>query len=141
MPDFTTFLRDPGACPPCRRPTTSPAFGIPRCRVHVLAFQHLQPAPPLARAVLETSRPHVPWRRDRYLSKHNMDGRMKRELHLHLRRYAQRGVAGALSLAVLLSFPSEAHASFLSPEMEDKMATFLALFVLFVVPVVLIVLF
>jgi CBS domain containing-hemolysin-like protein len=32
-------------------------------------------------------------------------------------------------------------ASFLSPELEDKLATFIALFVIFVVPVVLIVLF
>lgn len=40
-----------------------------------------------------------------------------------------------------MSFPSEAHASLLSPELEDKLATFLALFVLLVVPVVLIVLF
>jgi hypothetical protein len=44
-------------------------------------------------------------------------------------------------LVVLLSTPREAHASFLSPELEDKLATFLALFILFVVPVVLIVLF
>src|SRR6185436_6337105 len=34
-----------------------------------------------------------------------------------------------------------AHASLMSPELEDKVATFLALFVIFVVPVVLIVLF
>jgi CBS domain containing-hemolysin-like protein len=46
----------------------------------------------------------------------------------------------ALSL-LLCAWPSEAHASFLSPELEDKLATFLALFVIFVVPVVLIVLF
>jgi len=44
-------------------------------------------------------------------------------------------------LAILLSLPSEAHASLLSPEAEDKLATFLALFVIFVVPVGLIVLF
>ena len=37
------------------------------------------------------------------------------------------------------ALPLDAHASFLSPEAEDTMATFLALFVLFVVPVVLIV--
>jgi hypothetical protein len=40
-----------------------------------------------------------------------------------------------------LVFPGEARASFLSPELEDKLATFLALFVIFVVPVVLIALF
>jgi uncharacterized protein DUF3302 len=44
-------------------------------------------------------------------------------------------------LVVLLLIPREAHASLLSPELEDKLATFLALFILFVVPVVLIVLF
>jgi len=38
-------------------------------------------------------------------------------------------------------FPEEARASFLSPELEDKLATFLALFIIFVVPVVLIALF
>jgi hypothetical protein len=42
---------------------------------------------------------------------------------------------------LLLLLPSTAHASFLSEEMEDKLATFLALFVLFVVPCVLIALF
>lgn len=46
-------------------------------------------------------------------------------------------------LAVLLcvAAPSDAHASLLSPELEDKLATFIALFVIIVVPVVLIVLF
>src|SRR5262245_15088446 len=34
---------------------------------------------------------------------------------------------------LILSLPSEAHASLLSPEAEDKLATFLALFVIFVV--------
>jgi hypothetical protein len=47
----------------------------------------------------------------------------------------------AVSLALLLLTPVDAHASFLSPELEDKMATFLAIVILFVVPVVLIVLF
>jgi len=42
---------------------------------------------------------------------------------------------------VLLAVPREAHASLLSPELEDKLATFLAIFILFIVPVVLIVLF
>jgi CBS domain containing-hemolysin-like protein len=46
------------------------------------------------------------------------------------------------ALAVLLlCAPTSAHASLLSPELEDKLATFIALFVLFVVPVVLIVAF
>ncbi len=46
------------------------------------------------------------------------------------------------AVAVLLIVaPREAHASLLSHEAEDKLATFLALFILFVVPVVLIALF
>jgi hypothetical protein len=40
-----------------------------------------------------------------------------------------------------LACPATAHASLLSPELEDKMATFLAIFVIFVVPVAGIVLF
>jgi len=46
-----------------------------------------------------------------------------------------------LALVGLLSLPSTAGASLLSPELEDKLATGIALFVIFVVPVVLIVLF
>ena len=47
-----------------------------------------------------------------------------------------------LSLFLLaLALPTDARASLLSPELEDKLATFLALFVIFVVPVVLIALF
>jgi hypothetical protein len=42
---------------------------------------------------------------------------------------------------LLLSVPRDAHASLLSPELEDKLATFLAIFILFIVPIVLIVLF
>ena len=47
----------------------------------------------------------------------------------------------ALVAALLLLLPQTARASFLSPELEDKLATWIALFVLFIVPVVLIVLF
>ena len=50
----------------------------------------------------------------------------------------------ALSLLLFLlalALPTEARASLLSPELEDKLATFIALFVIFVVPVVLIALF
>ena len=56
-------------------------------------------------------------------------------------RPAVRGAAALFALLVTLMFPEEARASFLSPELEDKLATFLALFVIFVVPVVLIALF
>ena len=54
-------------------------------------------------------------------------------------RSVGRLLAGLVVL--LLLTPSEAHASLLSHEAEDKLATFLALFILFIVPVVLIVLF
>jgi hypothetical protein len=46
-----------------------------------------------------------------------------------------------LVVALVLAVPSTAHASLLSPEVEDKLATILAIFILFFVPVVLIVLF
>ncbi len=49
-------------------------------------------------------------------------------------------IAAAVVL-LLVVLPQEAHASFLSPELEDKLATFLAIFILFLVPIVLIVLF
>ena len=45
------------------------------------------------------------------------------------------------ALALILLAPAEARASLLSEEAEDKLATFIAIFVLFVVPVVLITLF
>jgi heme/copper-type cytochrome/quinol oxidase subunit 2 len=47
----------------------------------------------------------------------------------------------ALAAVALLFLPEPAHASFLSPEAEDKLASFLAIFILFIVPIVLIVLF
>jgi CBS domain containing-hemolysin-like protein len=46
-----------------------------------------------------------------------------------------------LVFLLTLALPSAAHASLLSPELEDKLATGLALFVIFVVPAVLIALF
>jgi CBS domain containing-hemolysin-like protein len=57
------------------------------------------------------------------------------------RRIIERLAVAAMAVVILLSFPEQAHASLLSPEAEDKMATFLAIFILFIVPVVLIVLF
>ena len=57
------------------------------------------------------------------------------------RRRLVRGAAALFALMLTLAFPREAQASFMSPEVEDKLATFIALFVIFVVPVVLIVLF
>ena len=56
-------------------------------------------------------------------------------------RSLRRRPAVLLAFVLALALPAEARASFLSPELEDKLATFIALFVLFVVPVVLIVLF
>ena len=52
-----------------------------------------------------------------------------------------RALAGSSVLAAFLLLPPNAHASLLSPELEDKLATGIALFVIFIVPVVLIVLF
>ena len=51
------------------------------------------------------------------------------------------GALAAWVAAAFLLLPSEAHASLLSPEMEDKVAWGIAIVVLFVVPVALIVLF
>ena len=58
------------------------------------------------------------------------------------RSMADRGarMIGAV-LMLLLTTPGVAHASLFSAETEDKIATFIALFVIFVVPVVLIVAF
>jgi CBS domain containing-hemolysin-like protein len=58
-------------------------------------------------------------------------------------RWKTGTAAGATVWALVMSLavPQEAHASLLSPELEDKLATFLAVFILFIVPVVLIVLF
>jgi Protein of unknown function (DUF3302) len=52
-----------------------------------------------------------------------------------------RALAGSSVLTAFLLLPQNAHASLLSPELEDKLATGIALFVIFIVPVVLIVLF
>ena len=58
-----------------------------------------------------------------------------------IRRASVRTLAIGAVVAAMLAMPGQARASLLSPELEDKLATFIALFVLFVVPVVLIVLF
>ena len=52
-----------------------------------------------------------------------------------------RALTGLLAAAWLLLWPSPAHASMLSPEMEDAVAKYIALFALFFVPILLIVLF
>jgi CBS domain containing-hemolysin-like protein len=54
---------------------------------------------------------------------------------------AARAIVGAAVLGISLAVPREAHASLFPPEVEDKLATFLAIVVLFLVPIVLIVLF
>jgi heme/copper-type cytochrome/quinol oxidase subunit 2 len=56
-------------------------------------------------------------------------------------RTPRLSAAAALGAALVLLFPADARASLLSPELEDKLANFLALFVIFIVPIVLIVLF
>jgi hypothetical protein len=53
----------------------------------------------------------------------------------------RRAAAGLLAVACLIGSPSPARASLLSPAAEDAMAGFLAWFVVFFVPIVLIVLF
>jgi hypothetical protein len=59
-----------------------------------------------------------------------------------LTRHTSRAfVVGLLATVWSLALPSAAHASLLSPEAEDAMAGYLALFVIFFVPVVLVVLF
>ena len=50
-------------------------------------------------------------------------------------------VVGLLAAASALTFPPAAHASLLSPEAEDALATYIAIFALFFVPILLIVLF
>jgi hypothetical protein len=54
---------------------------------------------------------------------------------------AVRGAGGLLTLLAFLALPADARASLFSPAVEDKLATILALVVIFIVPVVLIVLF
>jgi hypothetical protein len=54
---------------------------------------------------------------------------------------ATPGIVGLLALGLLLGLPADARASLLSEEAEDKLATFIALFVIFVVPAILIALF
>ena len=66
---------------------------------------------------------------------------MRRGSSFPARRTARRGAVGALAFALLLAWPSEARASLLSPELEDKLATVIAILVLVLVPIVLIVLF
>ena len=57
------------------------------------------------------------------------------------RRLLVRVGAAAVVALAFLGLPTASRASLLSPELEDKLANFIALFVIFVVPVVLIVLF
>jgi CBS domain containing-hemolysin-like protein len=52
-----------------------------------------------------------------------------------------RATVGVLIALIALLAPTDAQASLLSPEAEDKLANFIAIFVLFVVPAVLITLF
>jgi CBS domain containing-hemolysin-like protein len=57
------------------------------------------------------------------------------------RRLTARAIGSSWVLAAFLLLPRAAHASLLSPELEDKLATYIAIAVLFIVPVTLIVLF
>ncbi len=60
---------------------------------------------------------------------------------LNTTRRARAVFTGALAAAATLAFPAAAHASLMSPEVEDMVAGYIALFVLFFVPVGGIVLF
>jgi CBS domain containing-hemolysin-like protein len=55
--------------------------------------------------------------------------------------HVSQTIVGLLAVVLLLVSPSVAHASFLSPDAEDALAKYLAIFVLFFVPVLLIILF
>jgi hypothetical protein len=74
------------------------------------------------------------------LGRHIMRADRRREL-VRSTSHSRRRIAAVAVIAASLFVPGDAEASLLSPELEDKLATFLALFVIFVVPVVLIVLF
>jgi hypothetical protein len=56
-------------------------------------------------------------------------------------RASRAALAGLLAAAGALAFPADAQASLMSPEVEDAVAGYIAIFVLFFVPVLLIVLF
>jgi hypothetical protein len=56
-------------------------------------------------------------------------------------RVASRATIVGLAAAWLLAFPSAAHASLMSPELEDAVAKYVAIFAIFFVPMLLIVLF
>jgi len=66
---------------------------------------------------------------------------MTRRHSLRAGSLAVRYAGGLLTLLFFLMLPGDARASLLSPELEDKLATGIALFVIFVVPIVLIALF
>ena len=56
-------------------------------------------------------------------------------------RHLSPTAVGLIAALAVLVWPSAAHASLMSPELEDKVATYIALFALFFVPVALIVAF
>jgi len=58
-----------------------------------------------------------------------------------LLHHVSRAIVGVFAIVLVLACPSAAHASLMSPEAEDALAKYLALFVIFVIPVVLIALF
>ena len=71
----------------------------------------------------------------------NMTLRNCRESDITRSRWVPAPAIGLIVGVLVLVLPGDARASLLSPELEDKLATFLALFVIFVVPAVLIALF
>ena len=57
------------------------------------------------------------------------------------RRNLRAVIVGLFAVVCALACPSAAHASLMSPEMEDTVASYLAIFIIFFVPVAFIVLF
>ena len=57
------------------------------------------------------------------------------------RRTLRAVIVGLFAVVYALACPSAAHASLMSPELEDTVASYLAIFIIFFVPVVVIVLF
>ena len=60
---------------------------------------------------------------------------------IRARRTLRAVIVGLFAVVCALACPSAAHASLMSPELEDTVASYLAIFIIFFVPVVAIVLF
>jgi hypothetical protein len=63
------------------------------------------------------------------------------DLAMRVRRTARTVIVAVFAVVWALAWPSPAHASLMSPELEDTVASYLAVFIIFFVPVLAIVLF